>query len=167
VFWYVDRYASRASADSARRPRSTVVEALGTVWLLAIDSAGLPSSGGERVGRIGPLPVSAHLDYTAQYMEAVFRPGMKTRVHRHPGPEAWYTVSGETCLETPNGTMVGRAGGPPVIVPGGPPMELTATGTEIRRALVLILHDAAQPMTLPASDWAATGACTRGSARSP
>ena len=165
VFWYVDRYASRGSAESARRPRSTVVEALGGVWRLTIDSAGLSSLGGERVGRIGPLPVSAHLDYTAQYMEAVFRPGMKTRVHRHPGPEAWYTVSGETCLETPNGTMVGRAGGSPVIVPAGPPMELTATGMETRRALVLILHDAAQPMTLPASDWVATGACARGSAR--
>jgi hypothetical protein len=104
VFWYVDRYASRGAADSARRPRrSTVVEALGSVWLLTIDSAGLPSLGGERVGRIGPLPVSVHLDYTAQYMEAVFRPGMRTLVHRHAGPEAWYTVSGETCLETPNG----------------------------------------------------------------
>ena len=34
---------------------------------------------------------------------------MKSAVHRHSGPEAWYTVSGETCLETPDGTQVGRA----------------------------------------------------------
>jgi len=27
--------------------------------------------------------------YTAQYMEAVLRPGMKSLVHRHSGPEAW------------------------------------------------------------------------------
>lgn len=41
--------------------------------------------------------------------------------------EAWYALSGETCLETPAGTQVGRVQGPPVIVPGGLPMELTAT----------------------------------------
>src|SRR5215471_1947465 len=33
----------------------------------------------------------------------------------------------------------------PVIIPGGPPMHLTTTGTEVRRALVLILHDANKP----------------------
>jgi len=32
--------------------------------------------------------------------------------------------------------------GEPVIIRGGPPMHLTATGTERRRALVLILHEA-------------------------
>jgi quercetin dioxygenase-like cupin family protein len=161
VFWYLDQFPSRASAESARGARGTVVESFGSAWLFTIDSAGLKPLGGTRVGQVGPLPVSPGTQYTAQYMEGVFRPGMKTPVHRHAGPEAWYTLTGETCLETPQGTMVGRAGGPPVIVPGGPPMELTATGSETRRALVLILHDAAQPYTLPASGWAATGACTR------
>jgi hypothetical protein len=42
---------------------------------------------------------------------------------------------------------------------GGPPMHLTATGTETRRALVLILHDASQPATTPASDWTPKGLC--------
>lgn len=50
-------------------------------------------------------------------------------------------------------------GGDPVIVPSGPPMHLTATGTETRRALVLILHDASQPATTPASDWMPKGLC--------
>jgi quercetin dioxygenase-like cupin family protein len=95
-------------------------------------------------------------------MEAIFRPGMKSAVHRHSGPEAWYTLAGETCLETPDGVMVGRAGGPPVIVPQGTPMELTATGTEVRRALVLILHDSAQPATMPATDWTPKGRCKVG-----
>jgi quercetin dioxygenase-like cupin family protein len=112
---------------------------LGHVWLLTIDVAGWRPLGGKRVADIGALPVSAGVPYVSEYMEAVFTPGMTTPVHRHPVPEAWYTVSGETCLETPEGKMVGRAGGAPVIVPGGPPMHLTATGTEIRRALVLIL----------------------------
>jgi ketosteroid isomerase-like protein len=93
-------------------------------------------------------------------MEAIFTPGMTAPAHRHSGPEAWFTLSGETCLETPDGTMVGRAGGPPVIVPGGPPMHLTATGTETRRALVLILHDSTQPPTTPAADWTPKGLCS-------
>ena len=87
------------------------------------------------------------------------RPGMKSLVHRHSGPEAWYTLTGETCLETPAGTRVGRAGGLNVIVPSGPPMELTATGTEVRRALVLVLHDSTRPATSPAADWSPKGLC--------
>jgi quercetin dioxygenase-like cupin family protein len=92
-------------------------------------------------------------------MEAVFTPGMTAAEHTHSGPEAWYTIAGETCLETPDGKQVGRAGGPPVIIPGGPPMHLTATGTEIRRALVLILHDANKPATTLHHDWKPKGLC--------
>jgi quercetin dioxygenase-like cupin family protein len=92
-------------------------------------------------------------------MEAVFAPGMTAPSHTHAGPEAWYTLSGETCLETPNGRQIGRAGGEPVIIPGGPPMHLTATGTERRRALVLILHEATKPPTTPAHHWTPKGLC--------
>jgi hypothetical protein len=52
-------------------------------------------------------------------------------------------------MDTPEGKLVGRAGGAHVIVPGGPPMHLTATGKETRRALVLILHDSSNPRRLP------------------
>jgi quercetin dioxygenase-like cupin family protein len=159
VFWHLDTYATAADAEAARGPRGTVVESLGKVWLFSIDVAGWRPSGGERIAEIGPLPVKPDLSYSAQYMEAIFTPGMTAPAHRHSGPEAWYTLSGETCLETPDGTMIGRAGGSHVIVPGGPPMHLTATGTETRRALVLILHDSTQPPTTPAPDWTPRGLC--------
>jgi hypothetical protein len=55
--------------------------------------------------------------------------------------------------------MVGRAGGAHVIVPGGPPMHLTATGTVQRRALVLILHDSSKPASISAHDWTPKGLC--------
>jgi len=148
IYWHLDTYPARAEAES-----------LGKVWLLTIDVAGWRPSGGARVAEIGPLPVSANAKYSAQYMEAIFRPGMTAPPHRHSGPEAWYTLTGETCLETPAGKMVGRAGGAQVIVPGGPPMHLTATGTETRRALVLILYDSTQPPTTPDHDWAPKGLC--------
>lgn len=56
---------------------------------------------------------------------------------------------GAWARDLPSGTCPlcrrGPTAGPTVIVPHGPPMELTATGTVVRRALVLILHDSAQP----------------------
>jgi quercetin dioxygenase-like cupin family protein len=159
VFWHLDVYPTRAEAEAARGPRGTVVESFGKVWLFTIDVAGWRRPGGERIAQIGPLPISATAKYSAQYMEAVFTPGMTAPAHRHSGPEAWYTLTGETCLETPEGKMVGRAGGSHVIVPGGPPMHLTATGIETRRALVLILHDSSQPATTPATDWTPKGLC--------
>ena len=158
TFWHLDTFETREMAEAAKRKRSTVLQALGKVWLLTIDDANWRAPSGEHVSTIGPLPITPG-NYAAQYMEAVFTPGMTAPTHTHSGPEAWYTAAGETCLETPEGKQVGRVGGPPVIVPGGPPMHLTATGTEVRRALVLILHDASKPASTLHHDWKPKGLC--------
>jgi quercetin dioxygenase-like cupin family protein len=60
--------------------------------------------------------------------------GDVTPVHRHPGPEAWYTTAGEMCVETPAGKMVGRAG-ETNIIPADTPVTILATGTEQRRSV--------------------------------
>ena len=126
---------------------------------MTIDVAGWrPSHPGVHVADIGPLHVTQGKEYSATFMEAVMTPGMTSSVHRHSGPEAWYTVAGETCLETPNGKLVGRAGHP-TIVPEGPPIFLTATGKQQRRAIVLILHDATQPPTTREMEWKPSGRC--------
>jgi len=160
-YWHIDKYPSRAAADAAKGPGGTVVESLQQVWLFTIAEADWRSRSGDHVADIGPLPVREGTRYSAMYMEAVFRPGMESRTHTHSGPEAWYTVAGETCLETPDGVLVGRAGGPPVIVAQGAPMHLTASGTTERRALVLILHDQSQPATTVTHEWAPKGLCRR------
>src|SRR5712691_9082897 len=77
-------------AEAAAGPHGKVVESLGTMWLLTISDATWRPSQGTHVAAIGPLPVARGVAYTAQYMEAVLRPGMKSLVHRHSGPEAWY-----------------------------------------------------------------------------
>jgi quercetin dioxygenase-like cupin family protein len=161
MFWHLDSYPSRATAEAAKGSRSAVIEALGGIWLFTIERAEWRPSDGVRVAEIGPLPVNPTAEYTARYMEALFTPGMTSSIHRHSGPEVWYTLTGETCLETSEGKMIGRAGGTPVIVPGGLPMYLTATGTELRRALVLILYDLSQPASSPAHDWAPKGLCNK------
>jgi quercetin dioxygenase-like cupin family protein len=163
IFWHLDTYPTHSMADSAKGARGTVIESFGKVWLLSIESLEWRAPpGGEHVSVVGPLPITTGATYTAQYLEAVFLPGMTSAVHVHGGPEAWYTLSGETCLETPEGKQIGRAGGDQVIVPGGPPMHLTATGTEQRRALVLILHDSSRPATTIVHDWTPKGLCKGG-----
>jgi hypothetical protein len=159
VFWYLDTYPAREDADKTKGS-GTVVESLGKVWLLTIEKAGWrPPTGGQRIAEIGPLPVVAGQQYSALFMEVIFNPGMGSAIHTHSGPEAWYNLAGENCLETPQGVLVARAGGPPVIVPAGAPMVLTTTGTEQRRGLTLILHDSSKPPTTMNHDWTPKGLC--------
>jgi quercetin dioxygenase-like cupin family protein len=159
IFWHLDAYPSQVAANAAKGVRSTIVESLGKVWLFTIAKRGWRARNGDHVAEIGPLPARQGVPYSAMYMEAIFTPGMDSLVHTHSGPEAWYTAAGETCLETPNGVMRGRAGGPPIIIPAGPPMYLVATGHITRRAIVLILHDSSQPATTVTHDWTPKGLC--------
>ena len=119
---------------------------------------GLLNHSGEHAAEIGPLPINADEEYSAQYMEAIFNPGMTAAEHTHSGQEAWYTLAGETCLETPEGKQVGSVRNH-IIVPGGPPMHLTATGTVQRKSIVLILHDSSKPASSPEHNWKPKGLC--------
>jgi hypothetical protein len=42
----------------------------------------------------------------------------------------------------------------------GPPMVLTGMGTEMRRSVVLVLHDSTQPWMTIMTDWKPAGACS-------
>ncbi|MFN8574233.1 MAG: hypothetical protein U0132_19440 [Gemmatimonadaceae bacterium] len=159
LYWHIDSFPSIDAAIKAKGSRGTAVQSLGHSWLFTIAAAGWRPGAGTRVAEIGPLPPFAADSFAAVYMEGVFEPGMQSVVHRHPGTEAWYTLVGEQCLETPSGRMVQRAGGPGVLVAGGEPMQLTGTGTVVRRSLVLVLQDATQPRSVPAHDWMPKGLC--------
>ena len=158
-YWHIDAFPSRAAAEAARARRSTVVRSLGRDWLFTIAEAAWRPGTGRRVASAGPLPLIEAERFAAVYMEGVFRPGMRSPVHRHPGVEVWYTLEGEQCLETPQGKLVQRAGDAGVMVPAGIPMMLTGTGQGVRRSLVLILQDSAQPRSMLATDWKPTGVC--------
>lgn len=161
LFWHIDAFSTRDSAEAAKGSRGTVVESLGRIWLYTIAPSRWRTASGRHVATIGPLALIASDTFAAVYMEGVFEPGMQSVVHRHPGVEAWYTLEGEQCLETPRGQLVQKAGGAGVMVPGGEPMILTGTGTTVRRSLVLILQDATKPRSTPASDWTPKGLCGR------
>ena len=158
VYWHIDRFGDRLSAEAVKGPNGTVVESYGRVWLHTVTSDVSAPTPGEHVAVIGPLPTDPGKTYTAVYMEGTFRPGMRSIVHRHPGPEAFYNLDGEFCLETPGRkTMVGP--GESVFVEGETPMELTATGTAIRRSLVLILRSSNRMLGTPVFDWTSKGLC--------
>ncbi|SAL65848.1 hypothetical protein AWB74_03652 [Caballeronia arvi] len=161
IYWHIDRFPSRASAEAARQTNGTVVEILGHVWLFTIAGKSRASSAGEHIADVGPLALPQARSLMATYMEGDFKPGMQSTIHRHPGTEAWFVLSGAQCLETPHGEQIGRPGAPPVVVPPGEPMLLTGIGKERGHWLVLILMDATMPRGSPADDWTPKHTCER------
>ena len=158
VYWHLYRYPTRADAEAAKAMTGTVVDSLGHIWVYTIAGKDWRPIAGERVAVLGPLPVSPGRQYTARYMEAVFAPGMQTSVHRHSGVEAWYVLAGAQCLETPDRIIVARAG-EGAVVPEGPPMALSGIGGDMRRSVLLVIHDSAQPWMTVTSDWTPQGRC--------
>ncbi|WP_156993734.1 cupin domain-containing protein [Terriglobus sp. TAA 43] len=158
VYWTLDAFPTKELADRAKGPNGTVVEALGKFWLLTLGDKAQTAASASRVTQMGPLTTEKGRSYTAQYMEAVLQPGMVSETHTHPGIEAFYTATGETCLETPDGMQTGKKG-VDVVIPEGVPMELTAVGSETRRSLVLILHDASKPPTTLEHSWHSKHLC--------
>ncbi len=158
VFWTLDVYPTQESAERASTQNGTVVQALGRIWLFTVGDKPPIASQGSRVTQIGPLPVKLEEAYTAQFMEGIMEPGSVSRTHVHAGPEAFYTETGESCLETPNGKQMGRKG-IDMVVPEGTPMELAATGQETRRGIILVLHSSAMPATTLVADWKSKGLC--------
>lgn len=158
VYWTIDVFPTKDLAEQAKGLHGTVVESLGKVWLLTIGGKPKLHSSGIRITEIGPFAVEEGRSYTAQYMEANLRPGMVSKTHLHSGIEAFYTESGETCLETPSGMQIGKKGAD-IVVPEGVPMELTAVGTEARRGLILVLHDASKPPTILVDSWKSKHLC--------
>jgi len=116
-------------------------------------------TGGQPIAIVGPLMLPPAKSYTAVLSYAAMRPGDRSRVHTHPGPEGWYMIVGEQCLETPAGANRAKAGGT-MTVPPNVPMELSITGTVLRKSLVLVIHDSSQPRGTP-SQWKPSGECSQ------
>ena len=159
VYWRLTTYPTLQAAQHDRPPGGTVVAAFGQVWLFTVGPRGPLLPGGRHVADVGPIPVEAGDAYAAEYLKSTFSPGMTAPIHVHSGPEAFYAVSGDTCLETPDGMQLGRGPGNSLVIRRGPPMLLMAVGTEPRRGFALILHDGGLPPTTLVHDWAPQGRC--------
>ena len=159
VYWHLRAFPNRQAAETAKSATGIVVEEDGRVWLSEFGPRNAAPRSGEAIAVVGPLQLPAAKSYTAVLSYAVMRPGDKSRVHTHPGPEGWYVLAGEQCLETPAGPDRAWSGGTMMVRPNIP-MELNVTGTTLRRAFALVIHDSAQARGIP-SDWKPSGACSR------
>lgn len=89
LYWHVIEYPTQAaaSAEAATHRWAAVAAAHSRSWLYVLGDAVEAATGGVRRAVIGPLAVPPG-PITAHFSEAIFPPGMRTRVHSHPGPEA-------------------------------------------------------------------------------
>ncbi|HET6896904.1 MAG TPA: cupin domain-containing protein [Vicinamibacteria bacterium] len=145
VYWHLDRFDSLEAAKKSAGPDGVAAEAHNAVWLMTVEAQTEDHHGGRHVAAIGPLPVAVTDGrLMMRVASSLLRPGTRTAAHSHPGPEVFYVVDGEQCVETPEfGKRLG-AGQSYVLAPGVAHRG-RATGSGVRRALALNLHDSAHP----------------------
>jgi quercetin dioxygenase-like cupin family protein len=162
LYWKIYTFADAQAAERAKSPHGAVVQAFGHVWLFEVGGKGRAPEGGRHLADVGPLPIEATPgDFSAEYLKSTFPPGATAPVHVHSGPEAFYAISGASCLETPDGVQVARGAGHSLMVRRGPPMLLMAIGQETRQGFALILHAEGAPPTTLTSDWTPKGLCPK------
>jgi quercetin dioxygenase-like cupin family protein len=164
LYWHLGKFTTKEAAEAAKGATGLVVEAEGRVWLFSFGPKDAAPRQGEKVATIGPLKMISARSYGIVVSLAILPPGAKSVTHTHPGPEAWYMLAGEQCLETPEGASKARAG-ESMTAPPNTPMKLTITGTSLRRSLVVVIHDSSRPRSIPTNEWKPSGACDAGLSR--
>lgn len=159
LFWHLAKLPSGATAKTTKGQATFVVDAAGQNWLFSIGPEDAAPKQGQHVATVGPLPLTVAKSYAVVAYFVVMPVGAYTMVHTHPGPEAWYVLEGAQCLDTPGGALR-VAAGQMGVAPPDTPMRLHNSGSVTRRALFIVIHDAAQRWGSP-SDWKPSGACDR------
>lgn len=160
LYWNIYDFPDAQAATRAKGAHGAVVQAFGRVFLFDVGAKGSDRAGGRHLSDVGPLPMAAASgSLSVAYLKSTFTPGMTAPVHIHSGPEAFYAISGASCLETPDGAQVARGPGHTLMVREGPPMLLMAIGAETRQGFAMILHNPTAPPTTLTSDWTPKGLC--------
>lgn len=151
LFWRIDTFPTLAAAQAAASPTALAAEVAGKAWLFTLGPRGGSSPGGSKVAEIGPVPPITAPQYLLRINRAGGPPGVKTRVHTHPGSETFYVLSGELTQKTPKGVNRVSAGQPMLGHPPGTPMEVSSSGAGDLSALVMFVADATKPFSSPAT----------------
>ena len=162
LVWRFENFANPAAAQGAATPTSAVVEAAGKVWLVSLSVQGGHSKGGVFVTETEPLPpIPSGPTYEFIVAEADLGSEANVRVHKHSGPETWYLLTGEQCLELPDRVVRARAG-QTMSAPSETPMKLNIIGPTNRDALFLVVHDSSKPWnTFTDIDWQPKDLCQK------
>lgn len=157
LYWHIQAFDAETPARAAMAPGKAYAQAFGKYWVFWV-GPNVPNE--TATARIGPLPVpTRNGDFALEILQSTFSPGMTAPVHVHSGPEAFYAVTGDTCLETTDGVQVAKGAGSSLIIREGPAMLLMATGKDMRRGFAIILHDKARAPTTLTHDWHPAGLC--------
>jgi quercetin dioxygenase-like cupin family protein len=160
LVWRFENFPTNEAAQRAATPASAVVEATGKVWLLTLSSKGGRSKGGTFVTETDQLPsIPSGPSYEMVVYEADLGPEANVPVHTHSGPETWYLLTGEQCLELP-GRAVRAHAGETMFAPAETPMKLNMVGPGKRDALFIIVHDSSKPATTFV-DWQPKSVCQK------
>jgi len=150
LFWRIETFLTLAQAQEKAGPTALAVESGGKAWLFTLGAAGGPSSGGETVAEVGPIEPIMAPEYLLRVHETTGAPGGKTKVHSHPGSEAFYVLAGEQSIRSPEGVVRTQAGKFVVGRGAGVPMQVSNSGTSDLHMLVMFVLDATQPFSSPA-----------------
>ena len=151
LFWRIENFPSRDSAQAAAGPFSLVAESSGKVWLFTLGPAGGSTVGGSKVAEVGPIARVVADRYLLRINEASGPPGSLTPIHSHPGSEAFFVLTGEQSIRGAHGTMIVRAGQPEAGHGADMAMQVSSSGSTDLRSLVMFVVDAAKPFSSPAT----------------
>jgi quercetin dioxygenase-like cupin family protein len=151
LYWHIDRFDSLEAAKKAAGSDGVAAEAHGSAWLMTVEAQAEDHHGGRHTAWIGPLALPDADRYTMRVQSSLLLPGAATPVHTHSGPEVFYVVDGEQCLETQEvGHRLGA--GQSLVLPADVIHRGRVTAPGGRRALALIVHDATRPASHDLAD---------------
>jgi quercetin dioxygenase-like cupin family protein len=160
LVWRYENFPTKAAAQAVATPASVVVEAAEKVWLITLAAKGQHTTAGTLVAESEPLPpIPPGPEYEIVVAEADLTSKANVMTHKHSGPESWYLLSGEQCLELPGRAVRARAG-ETMSAPAETPMRLNIVGSGRRHALFLVVHDSSKPWNTMLN-WQSDGLCER------
>jgi len=150
LYWQIENFPTLAQAQSAAGPTALAAEIEGKAWLFTLGPKGRATPGGSKIAEIGPVPPVTAPEYLLRVNYAGGPPGAKTRVHTHPGSEAFYVLSGQLGQKTSHGVMHADAGQVMNGHVADTPMEIFSSGATDLLQFVMFVVDATRPFSSPA-----------------
>jgi len=150
LYWRLENFPTLTQAQGATGPTSLAAEVAGKAWLFTLGPKDGATPGGAKVVEIGPLPPISASEYLLRVNRAGGAPGAKTQIHTHPGPEAFYVLTGKLGQRTPHGVAYVEAGATMTGRGADTPMEVFSAGTTDLNELAIFVVDADRPFSSPA-----------------
>ncbi|MBB6357825.1 cupin domain-containing protein [Aminobacter aganoensis] len=151
LYWRLENFPTLNEAEGTASSTSLVAQVAGKVWMFTLGPKDGATAGGSKVAEIGPIPAVSASEYLLRVNRAGGAPGVKTQIHTHPGPEAFYVLAGRMGQRTPHGVTYAEAGASMVGHGADTPMEVFSAGTTDLDQFAIFVVDANRPFSSRAS----------------